>query len=96
MKTDYGIDAPAVVRNLLLCGFAALLLAVFGIDIRLGPVLVLHAGWYFAAAGMLGTGLWMLYESKVGKYGHRDRMLDKISWHGDERVLDVGTGRGSY
>src|SRR5262249_54722402 len=32
--------------------------------------------------------------SKVGKFRHRDRMLAKIAWRGDEQVLDVGTGRG--
>ena len=94
MKVDYGIDAPTVVRNLAIGGLASLLLAVFRIDIRLGPVIILHTGWYFAAAGMLGASACMFYYSKVGKYGHRDRMLAKTSWRGDERVLDVGTGRG--
>jgi SAM-dependent methyltransferase len=94
MKADYGIDAPTVVRNLTLGGLAALLLALFRVDIHLGPVIIVHTGWYFAAAAMLGESLWMLYYSKIGKYGHRDRMLGKISWHGDERVLDVGTRRG--
>jgi hypothetical protein len=94
MKADYGIDAPTVVRNLALGGLAALLLALFRVDIPLGPVIILHTGWYFAAAAMLGESLWMLYYSKIGKYGHRDRMLGKIPWQGDERVLDVGTGRG--
>jgi arsenite methyltransferase len=94
MKVDYGIDAPTVVRNLAIGGLASLLLAVFRIDIRLGPVIILHTGWYFAAAGMLVASASMFYYSKVGKYGHRDRMLAKISWRGDEQVLDVGTGRG--
>jgi ubiquinone/menaquinone biosynthesis C-methylase UbiE len=36
----------------------------------------------------------MLAYSKLGKFRHRDRMLAKIHWRGDEQVLDVGTGRG--
>jgi arsenite methyltransferase len=36
----------------------------------------------------------MLAYSKFGKFRHRDRMLAKVNWRGDEQVLDVGTGRG--
>jgi cyclopropane fatty-acyl-phospholipid synthase-like methyltransferase len=36
----------------------------------------------------------MLFYSKVGKLALRERLLDKISWRGDEKVLDVGCGRG--
>jgi arsenite methyltransferase len=30
----------------------------------------------------------------VGKFRHRDRMLDLHPWRGDESMLDVGCGRG--
>ena len=46
-------------------------------------------GGYF----LLGA-LGMLFYSKVGKLALRERLLDKIPWRGDERVLDVGCGRG--
>lgn len=36
----------------------------------------------------------MLVYSMYGKRKHRDRILNKIDWKGDEAVLDVGTGRG--
>ena len=36
----------------------------------------------------------MLFYSKVGKLALRERLLDQIQWKGDERVLDVGCGRG--
>jgi ubiquinone/menaquinone biosynthesis C-methylase UbiE len=39
-------------------------------------------------------GALMLVYSVFGKFGHRDRMLGMVNWHGDERVLDVGTGAG--
>jgi ubiquinone/menaquinone biosynthesis C-methylase UbiE len=29
-----------------------------------------------------------------GKLRHRDRLLERVAWRGDEDVLDVGTGRG--
>jgi ubiquinone/menaquinone biosynthesis C-methylase UbiE len=36
----------------------------------------------------------MLWSSRVGKLGIRDRLLDSIALRGDEKVLDVGCGRG--
>jgi ubiquinone/menaquinone biosynthesis C-methylase UbiE len=36
----------------------------------------------------------MAYESKVMKVAERERLLDLVSWRGDETVLDVGCGRG--
>src|SRR5204863_957440 len=40
------------------------------------------------------TGLWMVYTSKIGKVRARERLLDRLTWTGGERVLDVGCGRG--
>jgi ubiquinone/menaquinone biosynthesis C-methylase UbiE len=36
----------------------------------------------------------MLWHSRIGKLRSRERLLDRISWAGDEQVLDVGCGRG--
>jgi ubiquinone/menaquinone biosynthesis C-methylase UbiE len=41
-------------------------------------------------------GLWMIYDSKIGKVREREYYLDKIAWRGDERVLDVGCGLGLF
>ena len=46
------------------------------------------AGYFLLGAGG------MLFYSRVGKLALRERLLDKIPWRGDERVLDVGCGRG--
>ena len=43
---------------------------------------------------MLLTAIWMVWGSKVGKIALRERLLDQLSLRGDERVLDVGCGRG--
>src|SRR5262249_3645510 len=48
----------------------------------------------FAGLGCGVMGVWMLYDSRVGKLKERDRLLDRIPWRGDESVLDVGCGRG--
>jgi SAM-dependent methyltransferase len=94
-KPDYGIDAPGVVRNLLVIGVALIVSAVLFPVIHIGRVTIL---WdrtaYFAGGFCVAEGLLMLLYAKWGKFRHRDRMLNMVSWHGDEQVLDVGTGRG--
>ena len=95
-NTDYGVDAPNVLRNLFLYGVLCLALGVFlprrmhigGVEFVPRPML-LTTGICLIVEG----GLFLLYV-KVGKFYHRDRMLSLHSWRGDERVLDVGCGRG--
>ncbi|MGH9454760.1 MAG: class I SAM-dependent methyltransferase, partial [Terriglobia bacterium] len=98
-KADYGIDAPALVRNFILGGVAALLVAgVLGFHVisflppKLADVLFSVGVW---------SGFWLLLDaaimiasSKLGKLRERDRVLSSIPWRGDERVLDIGCGRG--
>lgn len=86
-KANYGLDSPAIVATLLALACVLLLLA-----------LLLHSGWRWVAYGfavyfLFGAG-GMLFYSKVGKLGLRERLLDKVPWRGDERVLDIGCGRG--
>jgi arsenite methyltransferase len=87
-RPDYGIDAPAVIRNLMIVAVAGIALGTFL------PIRAL-AGMFFGT-GLLcfGMMLWMVWESKIGKLRDRDRLLQRIEWNGDERVLDVGCGRG--
>jgi cyclopropane fatty-acyl-phospholipid synthase-like methyltransferase len=37
---------------------------------------------------------WMLYSSRVGKLRMRGLVIDALGLRGNERVLDVGCGRG--
>jgi hypothetical protein len=106
MKADYGIDAPKVIRNLLIAGSLALAVAVAAIVgviprdvalhpsadtvIRLSPI----ASTLPAAVGLLGAACWMYLGSRFGKLKERERLLARIPWRGNERVLDVGCGRG--
>lgn len=104
-KADYGIDAPGVIRNLLLAGGVGLLIWIasmatnhpFQLVVPIGKARLIFpvarmAG--FAGLGCLAMGLWMLWSSKVGKLREREKLLDHIRWTGAERVLDVGCGRG--
>jgi SAM-dependent methyltransferase len=102
---DYGIDAPGVVRNLFIVGAVGLLVwgtAAFGLwtgefDIQFSGVKLIFPltgpGLGFGIACPL-MGLWMIWDSKVGKLQSREELLERVEWNGREHVLDVGCGRG--
>ena len=95
-KPDYGLDAPPIIRNLLVMGGAVIILALAshilghsrpaGIPVR-DIALVVGLSFWLNAAGMV-------YYSKIAKLRARERFLDLIPWRGDEAVLDIGCGRG--
>ena len=104
-RADYGIDAPGVVRNLLLVGVACLLVWLSVTLHWWSGKIPLPIPGQEVILDLTGTGLvlgvicfamaaWMLWDSKVGKYRGREQLLDRITWRGDEQVLDVGCGRG--
>jgi len=93
-RPEYGIDAPGVIRNLLICCLIAILLPVFYPVITIGGINIYTFGFIYTGITCGLTGIWMLLYSVYGKLKHRDRMLNYINWRGDEKVLDIGTGRG--
>jgi arsenite methyltransferase len=95
VKSDYGIDAPHVIRNLVLSGIAVNILCLSFPIVKIGPVtLLLFPGLLWSGGWTMAGGAMMYLYSKVGKFRHRDRMLNQVRWTGAERALDVGTGRG--
>lgn len=94
-KPDYGIDAPGVVRNLIVIGVAMIVMGFFFSSGRIGSVRIdLHPMLLIWGGIFVAEGMAMLLYSKIGKFYHRDRILNRVNWRGDEQVLDVGTGRG--
>jgi len=100
-SADYGLDAPGVVRNLGIACAAGLVLWVSTIThiwsgvISIGP-LAFQVGVMGLVCACIsgGMALWMIWSSKVGKIREREKLLDFLTWTGDEHVLDVGCGRG--
>ncbi|HVT04656.1 MAG TPA: class I SAM-dependent methyltransferase [Thermoanaerobaculia bacterium] len=90
-KPDYGIDAPGVVRNLLLIGAAVIAISL---SPRFAGTPRELSRFFWMGAVFVVEGLLLILYAKVGKFRHRDRMLRKVEWRGDEHFLDVGTGRG--
>jgi arsenite methyltransferase len=95
-KPDYGVDAPAVMRNLFIFGALCLITAIFlPRSVHLFGNVFLSTQFLFWTGGfLLAEGILFLLYVKVGKFRHRDFMLGMHSWRGDEDALDVGCGRG--
>jgi len=97
-QPDYGIDAPKLVRRFAIRGvlMIAFALVLFTANRNNAPGAANALVSMLLAIGVtfLLTSVVMYWSSRVGKLGVRDRLLDSISWTGDESVLDVGCGRG--
>jgi len=81
--SDYGIDAPGVIRESFCRGVRVLMFAIFVPRVKLGP-----AHFHYAADGGgpprrdSRRGILMLIYVKFGKFRHRDRMLSLVPWKG--------------
>ncbi len=87
----YGADAPLAVPRLALAGGAFTLLMVAGAFANSVPVMAVAL---FAAftAGVIGLAL--VWSSRVGKLRERVYIVDDLELTADDRVLDIGCGRG--
>jgi methylase of polypeptide subunit release factors len=84
-RADYGIDAPYVIRNLAVSGVVCVLIALAAPSLR----------WFFSPAiSLLATAAVWYYNSKFGKLRLREKLIDTLTWDGNETVLDVGCGSG--
>ena len=84
-KGSYGLDAPKF-----------LLIPAVLIAANIVTGVVSGRGWPFLAAALVmgGAGL-SLYASRRGKFVVWAELLDQLRLRGDERILDIGCGRGA-
>ena len=95
-KANYGIDALDITRTFALAGagFTASSRLIIALGMRGRMLRVTGATLAGAGAVYLGLAASMLAYGLRGNRIFCRRMLDMIDWRGDERVLDIGTGRG--
>jgi arsenite methyltransferase len=97
-KANYGIDAPTVVRNLVVAGAAAGVAGavLYGVMVPNSPLAgrILSIAGFVSSFCLLATAGLMVWGSKYGKLREREELIDTLELSGKERVLDVGCGRG--
>jgi arsenite methyltransferase len=97
-KADYGMDAPPVIRNLVMAGLAS---AVAGLVVYSlvgnggsGVALAALAVGLVTSVSLLASAGLMVWSSRRGKLLVREHLIDTLALRGDENVLDIGCGRG--
>jgi SAM-dependent methyltransferase len=99
-KADYGIDAPDVLKSRITAGVVFVLFGtiIWYMNRTLVPDRALAMLGVLGAIGMvyLLVAAVMIWSSRVGKLRVRDRVLSALEFRGDEKVLDVGCGRGLF
>jgi Methylase involved in ubiquinone/menaquinone biosynthesis len=99
-KPDYGVDAPGIIRNLIVIGIFCLAVVSFLYIFLKGHFdliwLFLTIWVAFIGVCLIGTGLIMILSSKIGKIKERERILDLLQIKDNENILDVGCGSGLY
>src|SRR6185503_8077823 len=91
-RGDYGYDAPYA-------------LVIFGIVALVSGVIATIARWQGSAqvariatvyfVFFLGSTVSFFYTTRRGKFLEWEAILDRAGLRGDERVLDMGCGRGA-
>ncbi len=97
-KPDYGIDAPVTVKHMFSRGGWTLAfgLALFVMNHNEYPGPSEQILGVLGAIGVtfLAVGAFMVWSSRVAKLQLRNELIDSLVLSGDEKILDVGCGRG--
>jgi len=93
-KPNYGIDAPKMGIAIAILVIAIIVMG-FYLKTSNNETFKSISGIIFSIAptGIIILLLIILYIT-VEKFRHRDRMINMLTWKGDEQVLDIGTGKG--
>lgn len=96
-KTDFGYDAPGVIRWLFIFSLLSLS-ASFAARFIPYPLFSKIVLLYFFSTSLFtfASGVWMLYGTKRGKPKLLRKIAGEFSLTGSEQILDVGCGRGIF
>lgn len=99
-SVDYGLDAPLLTRSYFTraawtVAFGAVLFWM-NHEQYPGPATTLFVVLALIAALLGGIGWVNVWSSRVAKPGVRDRLLNELALNGEEKILDVGCGRGLF
>jgi arsenite methyltransferase len=89
---DYGYDAPYALVTFAALGAASVVTAIvswWSQRGHLGATMGLYGAFF------LSNAFSFLYTTRRGKFQVWDEVLDELHLRGDERVLDMGCGRGA-
>src|SRR5439155_6721190 len=92
-RGDYGYDAPYALVAFAALGAASVVAALASWVIQRNRPATVALGFY--GAFFLLNAFSFLYTTRRGKFEVWDEVLDDLHLHGDERVLDMGCGRGA-
>lgn len=91
-RGDYGFDAPYGLVMFTLLSVVSAVLAAMSWQEGRGRAAVLTT---FYSVFFLANAVSFLYTTRRGKFVEWERVLDGLRLRGDERVLDMGCGRGA-
>ena len=92
-RGDYGFDAPYALIMFAVAGTAMAIAAIWSWWTHQGARAVAVTGGY--SAFFLGNAFSFFYTTRRGKFQVWAEILDALHLRGDERVLDMGCGRGA-
>lgn len=97
-KPNYGIDAPKAIKQLILSIVISIIAGiVFYFLIHKNHTYIALIFFFLAtlyATVCLIFILFMFNSSLSGKLRMRDKLVDSLQLNGDEKILDIGCGRG--
>jgi arsenite methyltransferase len=93
-KADYGVDAPYAPILMAIGGLSLLALAMMRILRGDGPPVSVIAPGLGGTWLLLNAGVFV-HTTRAGKFDVWAELLDGLALKGDERLLDIGCGRGA-
>lgn len=95
-RADYGFDAPYAPALMALGGVALLALSVTRLSSNgSGPAAIRSAMPGIAGLWLILNAVTFVHTTRIGKFRVWAELLDRLALKGDERLLDVGCGRGA-